>query len=151
MFSNSKRLTAAVVSLVMGLGAGSVAVGAALDNLANANSEDMSIGSIIDQSIDFSDGPVQCQIVADSKNGMVTLESVVHAQMQINGSYVLMIASQNGSNRSRVQQGGNFVADADQSAVLGKMMISNRGATYDVNLKITVDGQYMECSEKFEV
>lgn len=151
MFRNSKRLTAAMASLVVGLGAGGVAVGAALDNLTNVNSVSMSIGSTIDQSIDFSDGPVQCQIIADSHNGMMVLENIVHAQMPTNGSYVLMIASQNGSNRSRVQQGGDFFVDADQAAVLGKMMLSNRGTTYDVSLKITVDGKYLECVEKFEV
>ena len=151
MFKNNKRFAAAMASLVVGLGAGSVAVGAAVDNLANTNSSSMGVAAIIEDTIDFSDGPVQCQIVAEAHNGVMTLESVVHAQMPVNGSYVLMVASNSGGNRSRVQQGGNFAADLDQRAVLGKTMLGNRGGTYDVSLKISVDGQYMECSERFGV
>lgn len=150
MFKNNKRFAAALASLIVGLGAGSVAVGAAVDNLANSNTRPMSIGSIIEETIDFSDGPVQCQIIAQAQNGVITLQSIVHAQMPVNGSYVLMIASNSGGNRSRVQQGGNFAVDLEH-AVLGKTMIGNRGGVYDVSLKISVDGQFLECAERFEV
>ena len=118
--------------------------------LTQDNSNGTTISSIIEQTIDFSNGPVQCEIVANERNGTMVLESVVHSLESASGSYVLMVASQSGNNRSRVQQGGNFVVDADEAAILGKLMLNSRGATYDVSLKLSVNGRFVECVEKFQ-
>ncbi len=148
MLNRNKRLTAALVSLAIGLGAGSIAIGAAADGHQGGNADDMSVGSIIEDAIDFSSGPVQCQILASSKDGRMVLESVVHAEMPVTGSYVLQVASVGGPNRSRIQQGGNFAADLDEATTLNKLMLGSHGASYDVSLKLSVNGTFVECAEK---
>lgn len=151
MLDNRKRLTAGLVSLLLGLGAGGAAVGAAVDNLANGTSSETTVEDIIEGAIDFSSGPVQCEIVANTQNGRLMMETVVHSLIPINGTYSIKIASYGGGNRSSIQQGGAFAVDADDAVILGRQMFGNRGATYDVSLKVTADNKTVQCEESFEV
>ena len=148
MLNRNKRLTVVLVSLAIGLGAGSIAIGAATNADHDGNAGGVGIGSIIEDAIDFSSGPVQCQILASSKDGRVVLESVVHAEMPVTGSYVLQVASVGGPNRSCIQQGGRFSADLDEATTLNKLMLGSHGASYDVSLKLSVNGTFVECAEK---
>jgi hypothetical protein len=88
--------------------------------------------------------------LTDAENGMLTLQSVVHSQIRVNGSYTLKIASVGGPNRSNMSQGGNFVTDENDAIVLGRLMLGGNGSTYDVNLKVTANGRTMECAERIK-
>jgi len=140
MLSNRKILSAGVVSLLVGLGAGGVAIGAAMDNSNDSRASQpnaaSSIENVLDDQIDFSSGPVQCEIRTSAQNGALVLESIVHSLEPIDG------------NRSNIQQGGYFSADEHKEASVGKMMLGNRGAVYDVSLSIEVDGKTVRCDER---
>ena len=149
---SAKILSAGIVSLLVGLGAGGAAIGAAMDNLnesqTSQTSEAVDVESDLEDQIDFSSGPVQCEIRTVEQNGALVLESIVHSLEPVNGIYRVKVASVGGSNRSSIQQGGYFSADEHQEASVGKMMLGNRGAVYDVSLSIEVDGETIGCEER---
>ncbi len=151
MIKNRKIFSAGMVSLLVGLSVGGVAIGAVMDRQADGsatqNSEETGIETAVDE-LDFSSGPVQCEIVADAKNGSLSLQSVVHTLEPVEGSYRLKVASVGGPNRSSIQQGGYFSADEHKETVLGKLMLGARGAVYDVSLSVVVNGKTIGCEER---
>jgi hypothetical protein len=129
MLDQHKRLSVAALVLLLGVGAGGMAMGASEDELM--------------------DGPVRCEIQATAKKSMIALKSVVMADVSTQGSYQFKVKSSGGSGRTNIQQGGNFSVEPDEEAILGKVTVGNNGATYDVTLKIMADGETIECSERF--
>ena len=129
MLDKHKRFSAGVLIVLAGLSAGGMAMGASQDEAM--------------------DGPVRCEIKASTKNRMIMLESVVVADMSVTGTYQFKVKSAGGSGNSNIQQGGNFTAGPDAETVLGKVTLGNNGATYDVSLKVTADGETIECTERF--
>ena len=152
MLRNRKILSAGMVSLLVGLGAGGAAIGAAMDNSNDGQTSQPnaapSIEVVLDDQIDFTSGPVQCEIRTSAQNGALVLESIVHTLEPIDGIYRLKVASVGGANRSNIQQGGYFSADEHKETNVGKMMLGNRGAVYDVSLSLEVDGETIGCNER---
>ncbi|HHS82099.1 MAG TPA: hypothetical protein ENJ68_01135 [Devosia sp.] len=148
MTNNGKMFAAGIMSLLVGLGAGGAAIGAATD--PGANGADGQQAAIEDQ-IDFSSGPVQCEIAVRKVNGVVMLENRVHTLEDISGTYSVRVSSYGNGNRSSIRQGGYFQAGADSAKVLGMMQLGNRGATYDIELSIEADGHALACNESFKV
>jgi len=158
MSNNRKIFSAAMVSLFVGLGAGGVAIGAAMDNVADEVSSQSGTILTSQQSaneaetsknqIDFANGPLQCEIISEAKNGSLELASVVHVLEAATGTYVLKVASVGGPNRSTIQQGGYFSADEHGQTTLGKVRLGARGAVYKVDLDVVVDGQTISCNEQ---
>lgn len=136
MFSTHKKLTAGLISLAIGLSAGGYA--------ASAHQSDItSTGEIV-----IAD-PVRCELLADSENGRLELESVFHTDMTAQGSYRLQVASSGPSGRSRISQGGYFQANAGAPETLGRVMLGSHGTTYDVQLSVSIDGADYSCSERY--
>ena len=149
MTNNGKLFTAGILSVLLGLGTGGAAVGAAPDNLSRG---DIGQSKTMDQ-IDFSSGPVQCEIVARNNNGIVTLQNNVYTLEDISGSYSIEISSYGNygnANRSSIRQGGFFEVEAESAATLGMMRLGDRGATYRVDLSIQASGHSVSCAASFK-
>lgn len=133
MFSNHKRFSAGMVTLLLGLGAGGIAV-----NAHQTESDDVA-------SID----PVRCEIQANTSRGMTMLESVFHAEDAVNGTYTFKVVKSGPSGSSNIQQGGSFAADANEAVTLGRVSLGGGNATYDVSLSVNADGTSFSCSDHF--
>ncbi len=149
MFEKRKSMIALAATVLLGLGAGGVSVGAALDTLSGdpGNHAATAQENERDETIDFSSGPVQCQILAETENGMMVVQPVVHTLEAVEGSYVMKITSRNGANRATIQQGGYFSAHIGDATVLGRMMLGT-GGTHDISLKIAAGELNIECAER---
>lgn len=128
MFDPHKRFALRALPLLLGLGAAGLAFGA---------------GPALS-----TDEPISCEIQADSANGMIVLQGIVHADTAINGLYRLKVQSAGGSGNSNISQGGAFAAGPGQPAVLGKVMLGSHGAIYDASLEISANGVTIACDER---
>jgi hypothetical protein len=128
MSSKQIRLSLRAVPLLIGLGAAGLAMGA-----GTANS---------------SDEPLRCEIQADSSNGMITLQGVIHSDVPLSGSYRFKVASAGGAGNTNMSQGGGFTAAPGETVMLGKVMLGNAGAIYDATLEVESDGMAVECEER---
>jgi hypothetical protein len=95
-----------------------------------------------------SDEPLRCEIRANSMNGMIELQGVVHADVPVSGSYRFKVASAGGAGNTNMSQGGYFTAGPGEAAMLGRVMLGNAGAIYDATLEIESDGMTVECEER---
>ncbi len=125
----SKRLTARLAPLVIGLGAAGLAMGA-----TQASSADDS---------------VSCEIEARQQNGMIAMRGVVHSETPISGSYEFKVRSAGHGGSSDISQGGRFSAGPDGPATLGQVQLGGSPA-YDATLYVNADGMTIECAERFE-
>jgi hypothetical protein len=128
MSSKQIRLSLRAVPLLLGLGAAGLAMGAGAAS--------------------SSDEPLSCEIQADSMNGMIVLQGVIHADVPITGSYRFNVASAGGAGNTNMSQGGAFTAAPGEAVMLGKVMLGNAGAIYDATLEIESDGMAVECEER---
>lgn len=86
-----------------------------------------------------------CGVATHVENGMQVLEGTLVSPIAISGDYRLAINSRSGGGSSQINQGGSFVAAADETVSLGRAMV-NQGATLDVTLTITANGESFDCS-----
>ncbi len=154
MLSNRKILSAGVVPLLVVLGAAGAAIGAAMEN-SNENTirtgTVAAIEELMDEQVDFTSGPVQCEIRTFVQNGALVLENIVHSLEPADGIYRVKIASVGGPNRSSIQQGGYFSVDEHKEARVGTMVLGKQGSVYDVSLSLEVDGKTVECNERIGI
>jgi hypothetical protein len=129
MIDRTRRISARAVPLLIGLGAAGLAIGAG--HAGSASGE-----------------PVRCEIQASSTSGMIALAGVVHADVEVSGSYRFRVASAGGAGGSNIQQGGNFTAGPDGAVTLGNVMLGGQGAVYDATLEIISGGKTVECAER---
>lgn len=91
--------------------------------------------------------PLRCEIETHLTNGMITLEGVVHASVEVAGSYQLRIVGAGLSGSSDIEQGGEFSAGPDGPVTLGRVMLGG-GGSFDANLELTTDGAAVSCSRR---
>jgi CsgH protein len=132
MFKNHTRLSAGMVTLLIGLGAGGIAV--------NASQNENETQIVAD--------PVGCEILATTDNSMTTLQGAFHSDEVIAGTYLFKVVKASHSGRSNIQQGGNFAAEGGDNVTLGRVMMGGSGATYEVSLSVTAGGKTYECSDR---
>ncbi|MCP4385211.1 MAG: hypothetical protein GY798_28010, partial [Hyphomicrobiales bacterium] len=86
---------------------------------------------------------LSCEIQADTANGMMILQGVVHADAPINGSYRFKVAGA----ATNISQGGAFTAAPGQAATLGKVMLGGH-AIYDASLQVSANGVTIVCDKR---
>ena len=128
MSNHHKRLLLPAASVLLGLGAAGFAMGAGAAS--------------------STDGPLRCEIQANSMNGMISLQGVIHSDVPISGSYRFKVASTGGAGNTNMSQGGAFTAAPGEAVMLGKIMLGNAGAIYDATLEIETDRMAVECEER---
>jgi len=126
----NKRLLVAATTVFVALGAGSLAI--------NATETEQSSPAVEPT------GPVSCEILTTQKGGMTIIETLVHSEIEIEGSYQFSMSSSARSGSSKIRQGGSFYVKENSSATLGKTMLGGNG-TYEANLTIYADGAEFEC------
>jgi len=127
MLSTHKRLSAGIITLLLGLGAGGAAV-----NASQTSSND---------------APVRCEIDVSTHNGIITLNGLVHTDLAIDGSYQFSVKGAGWSGSSNIRQGGDFTADPGDTITVAKVSLGANGARYIANLKIKADDTHIECSK----
>lgn len=91
--------------------------------------------------------PVRCEIRASMQGNMISLESLMHAEEAISGTYRFKIKSIGGAGKTNISQGSSFVADSHSPAVLGSMMLSGSGV-YDAELEVKAAGKTFKCDAR---
>lgn len=127
MLNRYRRLSAGMITLLLGLGAGGMVV------QAGQNSSD--------------EGPIRCEISATTKGQMTTLQGVVHTDEAVEGTYLFSVKSVSKSGSSSSQQGGEFVAGSNDTVTVGNVTMGGNGISYDVKLKVMANGMTIECAE----
>jgi hypothetical protein len=94
------------------------------------------------------DGPVTCEIRAETVRGTTNLTGVVATEAPISGTYKFSIKGRGGSGRTNINQGGAFAAVPGEDFELGKVMLGNPGATYDASLELRVAGKSYGCDAR---
>jgi len=89
-----------------------------------------------------------CAVDAETANGALSLEALFLAGDATDGLYEFTVKSIGGANRTDIRQGGGFNARADESVVLGKLVLG-RDAAYEVTLKVRAGGEIYECRQRF--
>lgn len=133
MLNNRKRITAGMIALLFGLGAGGFAV-----NAHQAESSDL-------LEID----PVACEIQATNSAGMMTLESVFRSEAAAHGTYRFKVVKSGNGGSSNIQQGGSFSVEPHETVTLGRVSLGGSGAIYDVSLSVDVDGEEYNCTQRY--
>lgn len=127
MLNRYKRLSAGMITSLLVLGAGGMAVHAGQNN--------------------SDDGTIACEISATTNGNMTTLQGIVHTDEAVEGSYLFRVKSVSNSGSSSSQQGGEFVAEANGSVTVGNVTMGGNGIVYDVKLKVMANGDTIECAE----
>ncbi len=95
--------------------------------------------------------PIRCEIQTLERGGQLTLKGVVLSEQKIDGSYQFSVSNKGRNGSSNIQQGGEFFATANKSAVIGKVVLNASGASYDAQLSIRVDGETYDCFEQSDI
>lgn len=93
-------------------------------------------------------GPIRCEIHTEMANGMMTVQSDVHADFDTQGTYRFTLTSVSHAGSTNLSQGGNFSAGPEKSATLGKMILGGNGTQYDASLEISANGETITCNER---
>jgi curli production assembly/transport CsgH protein len=146
MSNTQKQFIAVVATIFAAMGTAGFAMGEN-DVTSEVGSK---VSSEAGSEVEASHEPVRCEIQAIPDNGGIILEGVVHAEMQIKGSYRFQVVTTSRAGNSNVSQGGYFSVGPDDPITLGKVMVGNRNAAYDVNLEVTTDGETIECVRRID-
>ena len=130
MLDHHKRFAGIALAIVTGLGAGGMAMGAHQDAKEG--------------------GPVRCEIETSSRNGMHLIEGLVDVDEPVAGAYEFKIKTSGRSGSSNTKQGGSFTAAPGEPTILGRVSMGSPGATFDIDLKLKISGQSIECSKRLE-
>ena len=157
MFDNKGIAGAGAMALLVGIGLAGMATGAAMNGEENAGfaakgeesaaRDGLGRQEVMEEHVDFSSGAVQCEIRTMEENGALVLENTVYSLEPVSGIYRLKVASVGGRNRSSIQQGGYFSTDEHGQTDIGKMMLADPGAIYEVFLSIEAEGQTISCQK----
>jgi len=140
MFDSTRRLAARAIPLLLGVGV----IGAALGAASPAASIDQETGA----ASRGAHAPVRCVINSGSSGGMLTLQGLLSADIDVAGSYQFAVRNAGGGGSANISQGGDFALLAGETVTLGQVMLGNNGSIYDARLTVTVDGETLECSER---
>ncbi len=132
MFLTYKLVSAATAALILGMGAANV-------------------GNDTTRPITVSGEPVYCEILTNTSRGMTTLEGTLYTDGEISGSYRFKVKSAGNGGSSSISQGGEFHAGSDESVMLGRVMLSSEGTSFDATLKIKANGKTIKCSQHIGV
>jgi hypothetical protein len=91
-------------------------------------------------------GPLACEITASGSADQITIEGVVHAEVELSGHYELKVAGKNSAGRSNTIQGGSFRASPEAPATIGRVTVGGEGTTFDVSLTVTANGMTAGCT-----
>ena len=89
-----------------------------------------------------------CGVTSTTRNGMLQIEGQVLSPTALSGEYKFSLQSSSQSGSSTINQGGEFLARANEPTTIGQVTI-NAGSTYTVALGLKVDGKIMDCSQDF--
>lgn len=147
MLNKYRTLSKTMLSVLIALGAGAIAVSA--HQQANADPVNGKI-MVADKGTDktIADKPVYCEIKASTNNGMTTIEGVFHTDIALDASYRFTVASSGRSGNSNISQGGNFSAQADDALTLGRVMMGGQGAVYNASLEVTTSQNTIVCANR---
>lgn len=132
MFGTDKSLKAQVLAAGVALSALVGLVGAGYANSSASTAE----------------GLAQCDIAATKTGSTIALEGLVYAEENLQGTYRFTVKSAGGAGSTNIAQGGGFVVNAQDSAVLGQMNLGGSGVTYDAWLEIEIDGTVFDCRSR---
>lgn len=93
-------------------------------------------------------GAARCDIAATRAGSTIALEGLVYAEKDFQGTYRFTVRSVGGAGSTDITQGGGFVVDAQDVAVLGTMNLGGAGAVYDARLEIEIDGAVFGCESR---
>lgn len=146
MSNTQKQLVAVIATIIAAMGTAGFAMG--------ENDVTSGVGSTLTSEagseVEAIHEPVRCEIQAVPDNGGIILEGLVHTATQIKGSYRFQVITTSRAGNSNVSQGGYFSTGPDDAMTLGKVMVGNRNAAYDVNLEVTTDGETIECTKRID-
>ncbi|WP_421852194.1 curli-like amyloid fiber formation chaperone CsgH [Oricola sp.] len=91
------------------------------------------------------DGPVRCEIEADTVRGATRLTGIVHTDTSISGTYRFKVEGGGRAGRSNISQGGAFAAEPGDAFRLGQVMVGNNGGVHDATLELNVMGTTYSC------
>ena len=128
MFKAKNSAPASAVVLLMSLAVAGCSAGA---------SETMAAGDA-----------VRCEIEVTAAGGAIGLGAIVQATQPVTGSYRFNVTGSGGGGSTNISQGGGFNAGPGDDARLGKLMLGNHGASYDVRLDVNVGGHDYQCSQR---
>ncbi len=141
-----KKLVAVIATLFAAIGTAGFAMGENDVTSETGSTVRTEAGSEVEANHE----PVRCEIQAIPDNGGIILEGLVHTESQIKGSYRFQVVTTSRAGNSNVSQGGYFSAGPDDPMTLGKVMVGNRGATYEINLEVTAGGETFECARHID-
>jgi len=95
-----------------------------------------------------STGDTRCQIQATAQNAMTSIEGVINSPTALSGSYQFEVIASGPGGSSNINQGGAFQAPAGSPVTIGKVMLGNPGATYDVKLIINSSDGAFNCADR---
>lgn len=93
-------------------------------------------------------GPVRCEIRDRIEGDTVFLEPLVHSDKDASGTYSVSVSGGGEGGSSNIQQGGDFSVVAGRTASLGRMSVGAARASYDVKLRLKLDGTNVSCSRQ---
>lgn len=92
-------------------------------------------------------GGVRCEIRVTERGGGVSLEGVVYAKSDVDGSYRLSVKSAGGAGHSNIYQSGDFSASPAHPNHLGAVSLSG-GGSYVARLEVSSSAGPASCSER---
>lgn len=93
-------------------------------------------------------GPVRCEIQVEKLGSGVQLQGVVFANEAVQGAYEMQVSKSGGGGRSNINQAGGFDAGPRAPAKLGIVQLGGDDGTYRAKLKVTWNGEEIECEKK---
>jgi len=88
-----------------------------------------------------------CSIETHARGGMVEIAGIVESDTPISGSYRFEVVSSGPGGKSNINQGGSFNAGPGGPVTLGRVTLGNPGATYDVRLAVSANGNDYVCED----
>ncbi len=143
MLNKYRTLSKTMLSVLIALGAGAIAVSA-----QQQASADPVNGEIMVADAGNANKPAYCEIKASTNNGLTTLEGVFHSDIALDGSYRFTVTSSSRSGNSNISQGGNFSAQANDGVTLGRVMTGGQGAVYNASLEVTTSQNTFVCENR---
>ncbi len=152
MSNKQKHLTAVMLTLVVALSAGGIAVSAhqpeSETQMADVKAADTQEPQTQTLPTLTPQEPFSCEIQASTANGRTTLTGILHSDVAFDGSYRFKVAGSGRSGNSSVQQGGYFSAGADEPVTLGRVMLGGAGTVYNASLEISANGASLVCEKR---
>jgi hypothetical protein len=93
-------------------------------------------------------GPVRCEIQVEKLGSSVQLQGVVFANEAVQGAYEMQVSKSGVGGRSNINQAGGFDAGPHAPAKLGIVQLGGDNGTYRAKLKVTWNGEEIECEKK---